>query len=96
MKLKRVKEGSRPRLRDADAAAPDGLPEREVLERRMAGLSRQLTALQAQLYAEAKRALLVVFQARDAGGKDGAIKRVFGPLNPQGSFVASFRAPSEH
>jgi PPK2 family polyphosphate:nucleotide phosphotransferase len=94
MKLKPVKEGGKVRLRDADAAPPDGLPERDVLERRMAGLSRQLTALQASLYAESKRALLVVFQARDAGGKDGAIKRVFGPLNPQGSYVASFRAPT--
>ena len=93
-KLKPVKEGGRARLRDADAAPPDGLPDREVLERRMAGLSRQLTTLQARLYAESKRALLVVFQARDAGGKDGAIKRVFGPLNPQGSYVASFRAPT--
>ena len=94
MKLKRVKEGTRPRLRDADAAPPEGLPDRETLERRMAGLSRQLAELQARLYAESKRALLVVFQARDAGGKDGAIKRVFGPLNPQGSYVASFRAPT--
>jgi PPK2 family polyphosphate:nucleotide phosphotransferase len=94
MKLKPVKEGGRSRLRDADAAAPDGLPDREVLERRMAGLARQLTALQAKLYAESKQALLVVFQARDAGGKDGAIKHVFGPLNPQGSYVASFRAPT--
>jgi len=94
MKLKPVKQGTRPNLRDADAAPPDGHPDHEVLERRMAGLSRQLTSLQAQLYAEAKRSLLVVFQARDAGGKDGAIKRVFGPLNPQGSYVASFRAPT--
>jgi len=37
----------------------------------------------------------VVFQARDTGGKDGAIKRVFGPLNPQGSYTASFKTPSE-
>jgi PPK2 family polyphosphate:nucleotide phosphotransferase len=96
MKLKPVKLGARPSLRDEDAAAPDGIPDREVLERRMAGLGRQLTELQARLYAESKRALLVVFQARDAGGKDGAIKRVFGPLNPQGSFVASFRAPTEN
>jgi PPK2 family polyphosphate:nucleotide phosphotransferase len=95
MKLKPVKEGGRVRLRDEDAASPEGLPEREVLERRMAGLGRQLATLQSALYAESARSLLVVFQARDAGGKDGAIKRVFGPLNPQGSYVASFRAPTE-
>jgi len=95
MKLKPVKQGARVDLRDEDAAAPDGVPEGEELERQQAGLSRQLAKLQAALYAESTRALLVVFQARDAGGKDGAIKRVFGPLNPQGSYVASFRAPSE-
>jgi polyphosphate kinase 2 (PPK2 family) len=95
MKLKPVKEGGRVRLRDEDAAPPEGVPEREVLERRMAGLGRQLATLQGALYAEAARSLLVVFQARDTGGKDGAIKRVFGPLNPQGSYVASFRAPTE-
>lgn len=94
MKLKRVKPGSRVRLRDEDAARPDGIPDKEELERRMGVLGHQLATLQAALYAESKRALLVVFQARDAGGKDGAIKRVFGPLNPQGSYVASFRAPS--
>jgi PPK2 family polyphosphate:nucleotide phosphotransferase len=95
MKLKPVKEGTRVRLRDEDAAPPDGSPHHDELERRQAGLARQLATLQAALYAESRRALLVVFQARDAGGKDGAIKRVFGPLNPQGSFVASFRAPTE-
>ncbi|HKP75205.1 MAG TPA: PPK2 family polyphosphate kinase [Longimicrobiaceae bacterium] len=95
MKLKPVKEGERVHLRDRDAAAPDGVPHKDELERRQAGLGRQLADLQAALYAESKRALLVVFQARDAGGKDGAIKRVFGPLNPQGSYVASFRAPTE-
>ena len=94
MKLKRVKPGSRVRLRDEDAARPDGIPDKEELERRMGVLGHQLATLQAALYAESKRALLVVFQARDAGGKDGAIKRVFGPLNPQGSYVASFRAPT--
>ena len=94
MKLKPVKEGTRPDLRDSAAAAPEGMPDRETLEQRMELLGNKLAELQAALYAEAKQALLVIFQARDAGGKDGAIKRVFGPLNPQGSYVASFRAPT--
>src|SRR6185369_1645896 len=94
MKLKPVKEGTRPDLRDEAAAAPKGMPDRETLEQRMEVLGDRLTGLQAALYAEAKQALLVIFQARDAGGKDGAIKHVFGPLNPQGSYVASFRAPT--
>jgi PPK2 family polyphosphate:nucleotide phosphotransferase len=54
----------------------------------------KLRKLQGLLYAEGKRALLVVFQAMDAGGKDGAIEHVFSGLNPQGCSVTSFKAPS--
>ena len=54
----------------------------------------KLRKLQGLLYAESKRALLVVFQAMDAGGKDGAIEHVFSGLNPQGCSVTSFKAPS--
>ena len=54
----------------------------------------QLDPLQELLYAEAKHAVLVVFQAMDGGGKDGAIEHVFSGLNPQGCAVTSFKAPS--
>jgi PPK2 family polyphosphate:nucleotide phosphotransferase len=54
----------------------------------------QLDELQELLYAESKRALLVVFQAMDAGGKDGAIEHVFSGVNPQGCSVVSFKAPT--
>ena len=50
--------------------------------------------LQERLYAENKQSLLVVLQAIDAGGKDGTIRKVFGPLNPQGVQVTSFKAPT--
>ena len=46
------------------------------------------------LYAEAKHALLIVFQAMDAGGKDGAIEHVFTGVNPQGCSVTSFKKPT--
>jgi PPK2 family polyphosphate:nucleotide phosphotransferase len=95
MKLKRVKPDDNLRLDDAAAARPADLPEDEVLEAETKKLGKELSSLQTALYAEGKQALLVVFQARDAGGKDGAIKRVFGPLNPQGSYVASFKQPTE-
>jgi PPK2 family polyphosphate:nucleotide phosphotransferase len=49
---------------------------------------------QEALYAEGKRALLVVLQARDTGGKDGAIRHVFGRLNPLGIEVTSFKVPT--
>jgi PPK2 family polyphosphate:nucleotide phosphotransferase len=95
MKLKPVKQGERIHLRDREAARPDGLPDDEELKARLETLETRLADLQVALYAEQKRSLLVVFQARDAGGKDGVVKRVFGPLNPQGSYVQSFKAPTE-
>jgi PPK2 family polyphosphate:nucleotide phosphotransferase len=54
----------------------------------------KLDELQELLYAEAKHAVLVVFQAMDAGGKDGAIEHVFSGVNPQGCSVTSFKAPT--
>ena len=51
--------------------------------------------LQERLYAEDKRSVLFVLQAMDAAGKDSTIRSVFGPLNPQGVRVASFKAPSK-
>jgi PPK2 family polyphosphate:nucleotide phosphotransferase len=53
-----------------------------------------LAALQDILYAQDKWSLLVVFQAMDAAGKDGAIKHVMSGINPQGCQVSSFKAPS--
>jgi PPK2 family polyphosphate:nucleotide phosphotransferase len=57
-------------------------------------LEERMAELQERLYAEGMQALLVVFQAMDAGGKDGAIKKVFDGVNPQGVHVASFKAPT--
>ena len=53
-----------------------------------------LSHLQGVLYAEAKRSVLIVIQALDTGGKDGAIKHVFGGVNPQGCTVTSFKQPT--
>ena len=55
---------------------------------------QELARLQEVLYAQGKYALLVVFQAMDAGGKDGAIEHVFSGVNPQGCAVTSFKEPS--
>lgn len=51
-------------------------------------------SLQQKLYAENKQALILVFQAMDAAGKDGCIKHVMRGLNPQGTNVVSFKQPS--
>jgi PPK2 family polyphosphate:nucleotide phosphotransferase len=53
-----------------------------------------LSAMQDILYAQDKWSLLIVFQAMDAAGKDGAIKHVMSGVNPQGCQVSSFKAPS--
>jgi len=53
-----------------------------------------LAGLQDMLYAQDRWAVLLVFQAMDAAGKDGAIKHVMSGVNPQGCQVASFKAPS--
>ncbi len=54
----------------------------------------RLRHLQNLLYADDRHALLVIFQAMDAAGKDGAIKHVMSGVNPQGTQVFSFKAPS--
>jgi PPK2 family polyphosphate:nucleotide phosphotransferase len=53
-----------------------------------------LAHFQEKLYADDKRALLLIFQAMDAAGKDGAIKHVLSGVNPQGCDVHSFKAPT--
>ncbi len=58
-------------------------------------LREELSELQTRLWAESGQALLVVLQAMDAGGKDGAIRKVFSGLNPQGIRVEGFEAPTE-
>lgn len=64
---------------------------KEALERGV----ELLTKLQDKLYAHDRWAVLLIFQALDAGGKDGAIKHVMSGVNPQGCEVTSFKAPSD-
>ena len=58
------------------------------------GASTRLADLQDKLYAQDRWAVLLVFQAMDAAGKDGAIKHVMSGVNPQGCQVFSFKAPT--
>lgn len=70
-------------------------PEDKPLSKQALQLGVQaLAALQDILYAQDKWSLLVIFQAMDAAGKDGAIKHVMSGVNPQGCQVSSFKAPS--
>jgi PPK2 family polyphosphate:nucleotide phosphotransferase len=60
----------------------------------MHGHVRKLSALQDLLYAHNRYAVLLIFQAMDAAGKDSAIKHVLSGVNPQGCQVSSFKQPS--
>jgi PPK2 family polyphosphate:nucleotide phosphotransferase len=88
--------GARPTLSTADARPPKSLPsEKKKLRQMTAKLVERIAELQRPLYAERRRAILVVLQGRDTSGKDGTIRHVFGGLNPQGVTVTSFAAPTD-
>ncbi len=63
-------------------------------EKMLAEHVAQLSTMQSMLYADNRHALLLIFQAMDAAGKDGAIKHVMSGVNPQGCQVFSFKHPS--
>lgn len=80
-------------LKQASTKAPAGFVKDETKEE-TEKLRKRLDELQNLLFAESSRAVLVIIQGVDASGKDGAIKKVFGCLNPQGVSVTSFKAPT--
>jgi PPK2 family polyphosphate:nucleotide phosphotransferase len=83
---------------DLDAIDADFKPkgmDRDDAEEEFRDLTDELQDLQHLMYAEDRRSLLIVLQGRDAAGKDGTIRHVFGPMNPQGTRVTSFKVPSK-
>ena len=95
MKSYRVEPGSRVNLSEWDPNDRSGCPGgRKKPEGRVEKVHESLAAYQELLFAEHKHKVLIVLQAMDTGGKDGTIKHVFGPLNPQGVRVVSFKKPS--
>src|SRR6188472_4230611 len=89
-----VKPGSKFKLSDVDPDARGEFKEKEAGEAATAENLAMLHELQELLYAEAKHAILIVVQAMDTGGKDGAIESVFRGVNPQGCAVISFKVPT--
>ncbi|MEJ7812741.1 MAG: PPK2 family polyphosphate kinase [Gemmatimonadaceae bacterium] len=89
-----VTSRSGPTLTDGAARPPKGTPKGDDLDGETDVLLERLGELQEVFYADARRSLLVVLQGRDAAGKDGTIRRVFEPCNPQGCQVTSFGVPS--
>lgn len=92
-----ITKGARFRLKDidpddtGDLGAEDKPRAKDALR---AGV-QTLAEMQDRLYAQDRWAVLVIFQAMDAAGKDSAIKHVMSGVNPQGCQVASFKAPSD-
>ena len=95
MPLEPLKPGKRPKLDDVDAIPDDSVPRADDADQHLSKLIPRLNELQEALYAEGRQALLVVLQARDAAGKDGTIRHVFGPLNSQGCVVTAFKRPTD-
>jgi PPK2 family polyphosphate:nucleotide phosphotransferase len=91
----RVEQGKHFRLKDFNPADVQGMElnkkEGEALLKKSV---LRLSELQSKLYAQDRWALLLIFQAMDAAGKDGAISHVMSGVNPQGCQVYSFKAPS--
>lgn len=89
----RVEPGTPAALAARDPAETAGV-DRDEAGRRLEANVAEIDALQRRLYAEHRRALLVVLQAMDAAGKDSTIRHVFGPMNPQGVQVKAFKKPT--
>jgi PPK2 family polyphosphate:nucleotide phosphotransferase len=96
MKPFKITKGKSFRLRDInpdDTQHLDSEDKPRAKEMLQAGVAA-LAELQERLYAQDQWSLLLIFQAMDAAGKDGAIKHVMSGVNPQGCQVFSFKAPT--
>jgi PPK2 family polyphosphate:nucleotide phosphotransferase len=98
MKIKaadyRVREGHKVHLRKWPTKAAPVYKSKKQYQELLAEHVAQLSAMQQLLYASDRHAVLLIFQAMDAAGKDGAIKHVMSGVNPQGCQVFSFKHPS--
>ena len=94
VKRYRVVDGTKFRLADIDPADTWKLKAKDQAHDWLACGVEKLSRLQEKLYAQDRWAVLLIFQAMDAAGKDSTIKHVMSGVNPQGCDVHSFKAPS--
>ena len=91
----RVDNPDKFRLKDIDPGDTFGLGvDKDEAKDLLADSVKRMSKLQEKLYAQDRWAVLLIFQAMDAAGKDGAIEHVMSGINPQGCQVFSFKAPS--
>ena len=95
MKKYRIAPGTKVKLSKWDPADTGSWKKGDKAEKQQAADVERLAELQELLYAENRRAVLVVLQAMDTGGKDGTIRHVFRGLDPTGCRVTSFKKPSD-
>ncbi|MES2461492.1 MAG: polyphosphate kinase 2 family protein [Armatimonadota bacterium] len=91
----RVETGDRLDLSARDPDASEHFTSKEEVKEELKAQRDRIADLQARLYGEQKRSLLIVLQATDTGGKDGTIKGVFKGVNPQGCRVHAFKQPGD-
>src|SRR5687768_2603493 len=91
----RIREDSKLDLAEHPTDFTGDYKGKEEAEKDLEKNVERLRKLQDVLYAEDKQALLIIFQAMDAAGKDGAIEHVMSGVNPQGVSVVSFKQPSD-
>ena len=90
----RIPPGESVSLADHDPAYSAGFRDKAKAEEALADDVSALAEAQETLYASGENSVLIIFQAMDAAGKDGAIKYVMSGVNPQGCEVTSFKAPT--
>jgi PPK2 family polyphosphate:nucleotide phosphotransferase len=91
----RVKPKSRVSLKTVNPRESSGVKGKTEAEARLVASTLRLAEIQERMFAHSTWGLLLVFQAMDAAGKDGAIKHVLSAVNPRGCRVVSFGVPSE-
>jgi PPK2 family polyphosphate:nucleotide phosphotransferase len=94
IKKYRVEKGEKVRLAKWPTKVNPFYESKKHYEKLLAKHVEKLSERQSMLYADNRYALLLIFQAMDAAGKDGAIKHVMSGVNPQGCQVFSFKSPS--
>jgi PPK2 family polyphosphate:nucleotide phosphotransferase len=91
----RIDDGKHFRLKDFDPAETGHWDSQEEAAEKLQKDIARMADLQSKLYAQDRWALLLIFQAMDAAGKDGTIKHVMSGVNPEGCQVYSFKTPSD-
>src|ERR1700681_4106343 len=94
-KTYRVESGKHFRLKDFDPADTAGWHSKEHAEEALRQGVSPTGGCKKKIYAQDNLAVLLIFQAMDAAGKDGAISHVMSGVNPQGCQVYSFKVPTE-